>query len=41
MYTDQHVVASLVLIAVMIVASFWSVKKLKSLMDKDGANTNK
>jgi hypothetical protein len=41
MYTDQYVVASLVLIAVMVVASVWSVKKLKNLMDKDGANAKK
>lgn len=41
MYTDQYVIASLVLIAVMIVASVWSVKKLKNLMDKDGSNANK
>ncbi len=36
MYLDQYVVASLVLVAVMIVASVWSVKKLKELMAKDG-----
>lgn len=41
MYTDQYVIASLVLIAVMIVASVWTVKKVKNLMDKDGSNANK
>jgi CHASE3 domain sensor protein len=34
-------VASLVLVAVMIVASFWSIKKLKNVMDKDQANSDK
>ncbi|WP_281269766.1 hypothetical protein [Marinospirillum perlucidum] len=41
MYLDQYVVASLVLVAVMVVASVWSIKKLKSIMDKDAANAKK
>lgn len=41
MYLDQYVVASLVLVGVMIVASVWSIKKLKNVMDKDQANSEK
>ena len=41
MYLDQYVVASLVLVAVMIVASVWSVKKLKELMAKDASKAQK
>lgn len=41
MYLDQYVIASLALVAVMIVASVWSVKKLKNVMDQDEANASK
>jgi len=41
MYLDQYVVASIVLVAVMIAASFWSVKKVKELIAKDAATESK
>ncbi len=41
MYLDQYVIASLVLVAVMIVASVWSVKKVKELIAKDTAAADK
>lgn len=37
MYLDQYVVSSIVLVAVMVVASFWSIKKVKELIAKDSA----
>lgn len=41
MYLDQYVIASLVLVAVMVVASVWSVKKVKELIAKDSATAKK
>ncbi|SFC20573.1 hypothetical protein SAMN05660443_1882 [Marinospirillum celere] len=41
MYYDQYVLASLALVAIMVVASVWSVKKLKNIMDQDEANAKK
>lgn len=35
MYLDQYVVSSIVLVLVMIVASFWGIKKIKQLIAKD------
>lgn len=37
MYLDQYVIASIVLVAVMIVAGFWAVRKVKQLVEKDAA----
>lgn len=41
MYLDQYVIASVVLVAVMIVASFWTVNKVKQLVAKDAAAAKK
>ncbi|MFK7160704.1 hypothetical protein V6U78_06600 [Marinospirillum sp. MEB164] len=41
MYLDKYVIASLVLVAVMVVASVWSIKKLKSVMAEDQAKADK
>ncbi len=41
MYVDEYILASLFIIAVMVVASVWSVKKLKNVMDEDAANADK
>ncbi len=41
MYLDQYVVASIVLVLVMIVASVWGVKKIKDLVAKDAAAAEK
>ncbi len=37
MYLDVYVVSSIVLVVVMIVASVWSIKKVKELIAKDSA----
>ncbi len=41
MYLDVYVVSSIVLVAVMVVASFWSIKKVKELIAKDSAAAKK
>lgn len=41
MYLDVYVVSSIVLVAVMVVASFWSIKKVKELIAKDTAAADK
>lgn len=41
MYLDVYVVSSIVLVAVMVVASFWTVKKVKELIAKDAAAESK
>ena len=41
MYLDKYVIASLVLVAVMVVSSVWSIKKLKSVMAEDQAKADK
>ncbi|SFX18516.1 hypothetical protein [Marinospirillum alkaliphilum] len=41
MYLDQYVVASLVLVAVMIVASVWAVGKVKKVINEDAAKAGK
>jgi hypothetical protein len=41
MYLDQYVVASLVLVAVMIVASVWAIGKVKKVINEDAAKAGK
>lgn len=41
MYVDQYVLFSLFIIAVMIVGSIWSVKKLKEVIAEDAAKADK